>query len=68
MLRVDCLEQYDVAVCEPQLSNYRLSRRAEHHLRLGEEEVEYTLKLGSDVGSGNRMTRRKSACQKSLRR
>ncbi|MCF5746546.1 MULTISPECIES: hypothetical protein [Pseudomonas syringae group] len=50
MLRVDCLEQDDVDVGELQLSHYRLSKRAEHHLRLGEEEVEYTLKLGSDVG------------------
>ena len=52
LLRVDRLQQDDVDVGELQLSHYRLSKRAEHQLRLSEEEGEYTLKPGSDVGSG----------------
>ncbi|MBJ7374401.1 MAG: type I restriction endonuclease subunit R [Pseudomonas sp.] len=52
LLRVDRLQQDDVDVGELQLSHYRLSKRAEHHLRLSEGEGEYTLKPGSDVGSG----------------
>ncbi len=39
-------------VGELQLSHYRLSKRAEHQLRLSEKNGEDTLKLGSDVGSG----------------
>lgn len=52
LLRVDRLQQDDVDVGELQLSHYRLSKRAEHRLRLSEEEGEYQLKPGSDVGSG----------------
>lgn len=52
LLRVDRLQQDDVDVGELQLSHYRLSKRAEHQLRLNEEKGEYTLKPGSDVGSG----------------
>ncbi|MFJ4248717.1 type I restriction endonuclease subunit R [Pseudomonas sp. NPDC089741] len=52
LLGVDRLQQDDVDVGELQLSHYRLSKRAEHQLRLNEEEGEYTLKPGSDVGSG----------------
>ncbi|MBV7564792.1 type I restriction endonuclease subunit R [Pseudomonas sp. sia0905] len=52
LLRVDRLQQEDVDVGELQLSHYRLSKRAEHQLRLSEGEGEYTLKPGSDVGSG----------------
>lgn len=52
LLRVDRLQQDDVDVGELQLSHYRLSKRAEHQLRLSEEEGGYTLKPGSDVGSG----------------
>ena len=52
LLRLDRLQQDDVDVGELQLSHYRLSKRAEHQLRLSEEEGEYTLKPGSDVGSG----------------
>lgn len=52
LLRGDRLLQDDVDVGELQLSHYRLSKRAEHQLRLSEEEGEYTLKPGSDVGSG----------------
>ncbi|NMY72388.1 DEAD/DEAH box helicase family protein [Pseudomonas sp. WS 5414] len=52
LLRSDRLQQDDVDVGELQLSHYRLSKRAEHQLRLSEEKGEYTLKPGSDVGSG----------------
>ncbi len=52
LLRVDRLQQDDVDVGELQLTHYRLSKRAEHQLRLSEEGGEYTLKPGSDVGSG----------------
>ncbi|MBA1222557.1 type I restriction endonuclease subunit R [Pseudomonas fulva] len=52
LLRVDRLLQDDVDVGELQLSHYRLSKRAEQQLRLSEEQGDYTLKPGSDVGSG----------------
>lgn len=52
LLRVDRLLQDDVDVGELQLSHYRLSKRAEHVLRLNEETGIYTVKPGSDVGSG----------------
>ena len=52
LLRVDRLLQDDVDVGELQLSHYRLSKRAEHQLRLSEEGGTYGLKPGSDVGSG----------------
>ncbi len=48
----DRLQQDDVDVGELQLSHYRLSKRAEHQLRLSEEKGEYKRKPGSDVGSG----------------
>ncbi len=51
-MRVDRLQQDDVDVGELQLTHYRLSKRAEHQLRLSEEGGDYTLKPGSDVGSG----------------
>jgi type I restriction enzyme R subunit len=52
LLRSDRLQQDDVDVGELQLSHYRLSKRAEHVLRLDAEDGEYTLKPGNDVGSG----------------
>jgi len=52
LLRVDRLLQDDVDVGELQLSHYRLSKRAEHLLRLNDETGTYTVKPGSDVGSG----------------
>ncbi|WP_417792420.1 type I restriction endonuclease subunit R [Stutzerimonas xanthomarina] len=52
LLRIDRLQQDDVDVGELQLTHYRLSKRAEHQLRLSEEGGEYALKPGSDVGSG----------------
>lgn len=52
LLRVDRLLEDDVDVGELQLSHYRLSKRAEQVLRLNEERGKYTVKPGSDVGSG----------------
>ena len=52
LLRYDRLQQKDVDVGELQLTHYRLSKQAEHRLRLSEDGGEYTLKPGSDVGSG----------------
>jgi type I restriction enzyme R subunit len=52
LLRVDRLLEDDVDVGELQLSHYRLSKRAEHLFRLGEETGKYTVKPGSDIGSG----------------
>jgi type I restriction enzyme R subunit len=52
LLHVDRLQQENVDIGELQLTHYRLSKQAEHRLRLSEEDGEYTLKPGSDVGSG----------------
>lgn len=52
LLRSDRLQQEDVDVGELQLTHYRLSKCAEHQLRLSEEKGEYTLKPDNDVGSG----------------
>jgi len=52
LLRVDRLQEPEVDVGELQLTHYRLSKRAEHQLRLSEDHGEYKLKPGSDVGSG----------------
>ncbi|HHA2745725.1 type I restriction endonuclease subunit R [Stenotrophomonas maltophilia] len=52
LLRMDRLQRDDVDVGELQLSHYRLSKRAEHRLRLNEEVGDYNLKPASDVGSG----------------
>jgi type I restriction enzyme R subunit len=53
MLRVENLEDDDIDVSELQLTHYRLNKRAEHQLNLGEEEGDYDgLKPVSDVGSG----------------
>ncbi|WP_324731846.1 type I restriction endonuclease subunit R [Pseudomonas paeninsulae] len=52
LLRVDRLQQDDVDVGELQLSHYRLSKRAEHQLRLSEEDGDYSLDPASAVGSG----------------
>lgn len=50
-LRVDRMHE-DVDIGELELTHYRLSKRAEHQLRLGETEGEYGLKPGADIGSG----------------
>lgn len=52
LLRVDRLTQDDVDVSELQLSHYRMTKRAEHELLLGEQEGDNTLKPGSDIGKG----------------
>jgi type I restriction enzyme R subunit len=53
MLRVENLEDDDIDVSELQLTHYRLNKRAEHQLNLGEEAGDYDgLKPVSDVGSG----------------
>lgn len=59
LLRVDRLEQDDVDVGELQLTHYRLSKRAEHQLRLSEENDVHPLKPGSSVGSGRTSRSRK---------
>ena len=52
LLRVDRLEEDRVDVAELQLTHYRLNKRAEHQLRLGEEDGEYGLKPLTEVGTG----------------
>ncbi len=52
LLRIDRLQRDEVDISELQLTHYRLSKRAEHDLRLGEEEGEYLLDPGNAVGSG----------------
>ena len=52
LLRVDRLEEDDVDVGELQLTHYRLTKRAEHELRLSQESGEHGLAPVTDVGSG----------------
>ncbi|APC14624.1 restriction endonuclease subunit R [Pseudomonas frederiksbergensis] len=52
LLRVDRLMEEDVDVSELQLTHYRLSKRAEHKLRLSEESGDYGLDPATAVGSG----------------
>lgn len=52
LLRVDRLEEDDVDVGELQLTHYRLTKRAEHELRLSQESGEHGLEPATDVGSG----------------
>ncbi len=52
LLRRDRLEQEDVDISELALTHYRLTKRAEQQLRLAENQGEYPLKPGSDIGSG----------------
>ncbi len=52
LLRRDRLEQEDVDISELSLTHYRLTKRAEQQLRLAENDGEYLLKPGSDIGSG----------------
>lgn len=52
LLRRDRLEQEDVDISELELTHYRLTKRAEQQLRLAENEGEYPLKPGSDIGTG----------------
>jgi type I restriction enzyme, R subunit len=52
LLRIDRLEQADVDISELALTHYRLTKRAEQQLRLAENPGEYTLKPGTDIGTG----------------
>lgn len=52
LLRVDRLDQEDVDVGELQLTHYRLTKRAEHQLRLSEEQGDYGLEPATGLGSG----------------
>ncbi|QJQ95436.1 MULTISPECIES: type I restriction endonuclease subunit R [Halomonadaceae] len=52
LLRVDRLDEEGIDVSELELTHYRLTKRAEHQLRLEEEEGDYGLKPVSEVGSG----------------
>lgn len=42
----------EVNIGEPEPTLYRLSKRAEHQLRLGETEDDYGLEPGTDIGNG----------------
>ncbi|NYT66889.1 type I restriction endonuclease subunit R [Alcaligenaceae bacterium] len=52
LLLVSRLDDEDVDVSELQLTHYRLTKRAEHVLKLSENTEEYVLKPGSDIGTG----------------
>ncbi|GAB3465128.1 hypothetical protein GCM10027398_10160 [Azotobacter salinestris] len=52
LLRIDRLQEDDIDVSELQLTHYRLTKRAEHDLRLSEEQGDYSLDPASAVGSG----------------
>lgn len=52
LLRVDRLDQNEIDISELNLTHYRLTKRAEHQLRLEENPDEEGLKPVSEVGSG----------------
>ncbi|MBB4817777.1 type I restriction enzyme R subunit [Pseudomonas alcaligenes] len=52
LLRLDRLDDPEVDLGELQLTHYRLSKRAEHQLRLNEAQGDYRLRPASGVGSG----------------
>jgi type I restriction enzyme R subunit len=52
MLRIDRGEEDDIEVSELALTHYRLTKRAEHELRLGDEQGDYRIKPLTDLGSG----------------
>jgi len=52
LLRLDRLQEEEVDLGELQLSHYRLSKRAEHQLRLNDGGDDYLIKPGTDVGTG----------------
>lgn len=52
LLRADRLQEEEVNLGELQLTHYRLTKSAEHKLRLGEEQGKYTLDPATGVGSG----------------
>jgi len=52
LLRVNRPDEDEIDVSELSLTHYRLTKRAEHRLRLGESGEDYRLKPITDVGSG----------------
>ena len=52
LLRRDRLEQEEIDVSELALTHYRITKRQEHQLRLSENQGEYALQPGKDIGSG----------------
>ena len=52
LLRRDRLEQEEIDVSELALTHYRITKRQEHQLRLSEDQGEYALQPGNDIGSG----------------
>lgn len=52
LLQTSRLDDEDVDVSELELTHYRLTKRAEHVLKLNEVEGEYVLTPSSDVGTG----------------
>ncbi|TKR53272.1 type I restriction endonuclease subunit R [Allopusillimonas ginsengisoli] len=52
LLQTSRLDDENVDVSELALTHYRLTKRAEHDLKLSEGGEEYGLKPGSDVGTG----------------
>lgn len=52
LLQIDRLDDEDVDVSELELTHYRLTKRAEHVLKLSDATGEYALMPGSDVGTG----------------
>jgi type I restriction enzyme R subunit len=52
LLRIDRLDEPEVDVGELQLTHYRLTKRAEHQLKLSEESGDYGLDPATGVGTG----------------
>ncbi|MCH8503809.1 MAG: DEAD/DEAH box helicase family protein [Ectothiorhodospiraceae bacterium] len=52
LLRIDRLDADDIDVSDLALTHYRLTKRAEHRLRIEDEDGDYGLKPISEVGSG----------------
>ena len=52
LLRRDRLEQEEIDVSELALTHYRVTKRQEQQLRLSENQGEYALQPGNDIGSG----------------
>ncbi len=52
LLRIEPTDEDDIDLSELQLTHYRLTKRAEHELKLGEEEGTYNVKSPTDIGTG----------------
>lgn len=52
LLKMERLDEDTIDVSELELTHYRLTKRAEHQLRLEEEQGDYGLQPISEVGSG----------------